>query len=174
MKKGFIIALGVSLSSSQLASLDRDIVWMEEKMIGGQKVLVPKLYLASLKNSILSEGGKIIAGNDMQLAVAGELNNAGDIRAGATLIAQSDSLTNSGGSIQSAGDMLLHTMGDLTNTSAKISGNNVALLSDTGNITSQTAHKQIDLSNNAGTLFKARAQKREMTKTASRLATAGH
>jgi filamentous hemagglutinin len=145
------LALGVSLSSSQLASLDRDIVWMEEKIIAGQKVLVPQLYLTSLKNSTLSEGGKIVAGNDMQLAVAGELNNAGAIRAGGTVVAAADTITNTTGSIKSTGDMLLHASGDITNTSAKISANNVALLSDTGNITSQTAHKQIDLSSNAGT-----------------------
>lgn len=145
------LALGVSLSSSQLANLDRDIVWMEERMVQGQKVLVPVVYLASLKNQELTSEGKIIAGGDMQLAVAGAINNAGDIRAGGILIAQSDSLTNSTGAITSGGDILLHTTGDITNTSAKISGNNVVLLSDTGSIASQTAEHQIDLSNHAGT-----------------------
>ncbi|MDP2078939.1 MAG: hemagglutinin repeat-containing protein [Sulfuricurvum sp.] len=145
------LALGVSLSSSQLAALDRDIVWMEERMVEGQKVLVPKIYLASLKDSILSEGGKIVAANDIQLAVAGELNNAGEIRAGGILAATADTITNSAGSITSTGDMFLHTTGDITNTSGKISGNNVALLSDNGSITAQTTHQQIDLSNHTGT-----------------------
>lgn len=143
------LALGVSLSSSQLASLDRDIVWMEERMVAGQKVLVPQIYLASLKDSILSEGGKIVAGNDIQLAISGELNNAGVLRAGGMLVASADTITNRG-MVQSANDMLLHATNDITNISGSISGNNVALLSDNGSITSQTDHKQHDLSNRAG------------------------
>jgi filamentous hemagglutinin len=111
------LALGVSLSSAQLASLDRDIVWMEERMVSGHKVLVPVVYLSSLKNTTLASGGKIIAGGDMQLAVAGELNNRGEMRAGGTLVATADTITNSAGSIKSTGDMLLHTTGDITNTS---------------------------------------------------------
>ncbi len=145
------LALGVSLSSSQLAALDRDIVWMEERVVAGHKVLVPVVYLASLKNTTLDRGGKIIAGGDMALAVAGGLNNTGTIRAGGSLAAQSDSLTNTAGSITSNGDMLLHTTNDITNTSGQIRGNNVAILSDNGSITSQTDHKQHDLSNHTGT-----------------------
>lgn len=145
------LELGISLSSSQLASLDRDIVWMEERTIAGHKVLVPVVYLSSLNNTTLDRGGKIIAGGDMVLAVSGELNNGGTIRAGGALVATADSLTNSAGSIKSGGDMLLHATNDITNTSGQIRGNNVALVSDNGSITSQTDHKQHDLSSHAGT-----------------------
>lgn len=145
------LALGVSLSSSQVTALDRDIVWMEERMVSGHKVLVPVVYLASLKNQILDKGGKITAGGDMALAVAGELNNAGAIRAGGILVAAADTITNRAGSLKSTGDMLLHTTNDLTNTSGSIRGNNVTLLSDNGSITSQTDHQQLDLSSHSGT-----------------------
>lgn len=145
------LELGISLSSSQLASLDRDIVWMEERTIAGHKVLVPVVYLSSLNNTTLDRGGKITAGGDMALAVAGELNNAGTIRAGGSLVASADTLTNRAGTIASTNDMLLHTTGDMTNTSGTISGNNVALVSDNGSITSQSDHKQLDLSNHTGT-----------------------
>lgn len=145
------LELGVSLSASQIAALNRDIVWMEDQVVSGQHVLVPVVYLASLKNQELTSGGKIIAGGDMALAVAQGLNNGGELRAGGTLLAQADTITNSGGAIRSNGDMLLHTEGDITNTSGKISGNNVALVSDNGNIVSQTALKTITLNQNGTT-----------------------
>lgn len=144
------LALGVSLSAAQVAALNKDIVWMEERIVAGQKVLVPVVYLASLKTAELSGGGKIIAGGDMQLSVTNRLNNAGEIRAGGTLIAVADSIANMGGSLKGTGDMFLHTTNDITNTSGTIAGNNVALISDNGNIVSKTALKSIDLSNRAG------------------------
>lgn len=145
------LSLGVTLSASQVAALNKDIVWMEEREVAGQRVLVPVVYLASLKNTELSGGGKIVAGGDIALAVANGLNNGGEIRLGGTLIVQADSITNTGGSIKSANDMFLHATNDISNTSGTIRGNNVALVSDNGNIVSQTALENIDLSSHAGT-----------------------
>ncbi|MBV5335453.1 MAG: hemagglutinin repeat-containing protein [Sulfuricurvum sp.] len=145
------LELGVTLSASQIARLNRDIVWMEDRVVSGQHVLVPVVYLASLKTQELSSGGKIITGGDIQLAVAQGLNNSGEIRAGGTLLAQADSITNTGGTIKSEGDMLLHTTNDITNTSGTIRGDNVALVSDNGSIISQTASEQFDLSGNKHT-----------------------
>ncbi|MDO9305904.1 MAG: filamentous hemagglutinin N-terminal domain-containing protein, partial [Sulfuricurvum sp.] len=145
------LELGVSLSASQVAKLTRDIVWMEDRVVSGQHVLVPIVYLASLKTANLSGGGKIIAGADMQLAVTQGLNNAGEIRAGGNLLAMADTITNTGGSIKSTGDMLLHTTNDITNTSGKISGNNVALISDNGSIISKIASNTINLNRNGTT-----------------------
>lgn len=145
------LELGVSLSASQVAALNRDIVWMEEREVSGQKVLVPVVYLASLKNQELTPGGKIIAGDDMQLAVLEAINNAGEIRARGTLLAQADSLTNMGGTIKSASDILMHATNDITNTGGTISGDNVALVSDNGAIVSRTAIKSLDLGNRIGT-----------------------
>jgi filamentous hemagglutinin len=145
------LELGVSLSASQVAALNRDIVWMEEREVSGQKVLVPVVYLASLKNQELTPGGKIIAGGDIQLAVSEGLHNGGEIRAGGTLLVEADSLTNTGGTIKSTSDMLLHTTNDITNTGGTISGDNVALVSDNGAIVSRTAIKSLDLGNRIGT-----------------------
>lgn len=108
------------------------------------------VYLASLKNQELTQGGKIIAGGDVALAINDALNNAGEIRAGGTLAVASNTITNTGGTIKSVNDMLLHTTNDITNTSGTIRGNNVALVSDNGNIVSQTAQKNLDLSSHAG------------------------
>lgn len=144
------LEFGVKLSVSQVSALNRDIVWMEEREVAGQRVLVPVVYLASLKNQELTTGGKIVAGGDVAFAVANEMNNRGEIRAGGTLIVQADSITNSGGAIKSASDMLLHTTGDITNISGTIRGNKVELVSYNGNIVSQTAQKSLDLSSHAG------------------------
>jgi filamentous hemagglutinin len=135
------LSLGVTLSASQIAALTQDIVWMEDRVVSGEHVLVPVVYLASLNNTTLSGGGKIIAGGDIQLAVAQGLNNGGEIRAGGILLAQADTITNTGGAIKSTGDMLLHATGDIINTSGTISGNNVALVSDNGAIVSQSMVK---------------------------------
>lgn len=168
------LELGVKLSASQITSLNRDIVWMEEQEVAGQKVLVPVVYLASLKNQELTSGGKIIAGGDMQLAVSGALNNVGEIRAGRTLLAEANILTNSGGTIKSTSDMLLHTVGDITNTSGKISGDNIALVSNSGNIISKTTLQSIDLNTNkktTGTLLSV-GEKSEITANGDIIATA--
>ncbi len=151
------LEFGVTLSSEQVRALNRDIVWMEEREVSGQRVLVPVVYLASLKNQELTQGGKIIAGGDVALALDGALSNAGEVRAGGVLLAQADRISNTGGTIKSASDMLLRTTNDITNTSGTIRGNNVALISDNGNIVSQSATKSIDLNEYAGTTGKLSA-----------------
>ena len=45
-KDALSLSLGVSLTSEQIAALTHDIVWMEEREIQGEKVLVPVLYMA--------------------------------------------------------------------------------------------------------------------------------
>jgi large exoprotein involved in heme utilization and adhesion len=44
--KEFDIEPGVSLSQEQIAALTHDMVWLEERIVDGQKVLVPVVYLA--------------------------------------------------------------------------------------------------------------------------------
>nr|WP_063870616.1 S-layer family protein [Pseudomonas syringae] len=45
-KQQLNLAVGVSLSSQQVAALTHDIVWLEEHEVNGEMVLVPVLYLA--------------------------------------------------------------------------------------------------------------------------------
>jgi filamentous hemagglutinin len=57
------LAMGVSLSSEQVAALTRDIIWLVEEEYMGQKVLVPHLYLAAASREDASPSGGLVARN---------------------------------------------------------------------------------------------------------------
>jgi filamentous hemagglutinin len=46
-KQQLDLAVGVTLTSQQVAALTHDIAWLEEHEVNGEKVLVPVLYLAN-------------------------------------------------------------------------------------------------------------------------------
>lgn len=54
------LELGISLSQEQIERLSKNIVWMVEKEVEGEKVLVPEVYLAS--SNVKSDGARIEAG----------------------------------------------------------------------------------------------------------------
>jgi filamentous hemagglutinin len=77
---------GVGLTSQQVAALTHDIVWMEERVVDGEKVLAPVLYLAKVDSRNL-RGGSLIQGRDLDLVTGGDLKNVGTLRASNDLIA---------------------------------------------------------------------------------------
>ncbi|MBU0751967.1 MAG: hemagglutinin repeat-containing protein [Gammaproteobacteria bacterium] len=128
---------GVALTAEQMAQLTSDIVWLVERMVtlpdGSQTTaLVPQVYVR-VRDGDLAPTGALLAGESVQLNLAGDLQNGGTI-AGRTLVsltaenvanlgriqgsavdlqAQRD-LLNLGGTIQ-AGDSLAIAAGrDLT------------------------------------------------------------
>ncbi|MDP1872461.1 MAG: hemagglutinin repeat-containing protein [Gallionella sp.] len=111
------LVFGQALSPSQAASLKQDIVWMEEVVVAGQKVLAPRVYLAQSTRDMIS-GGAVIAGDNVNLDVT--------------------SLTNTGGSISGGDTLKITSKGDITNTSGNISGGNVSLKSTEGSIKNET------------------------------------
>ncbi|MCX8509638.1 MAG: hypothetical protein ORN49_12315, partial [Rhodobacteraceae bacterium] len=77
---------GVTLTPAQAAKLTSNILWMEERVVNGQKVLVPQLYLAlSDHDRAQLAGAQIRAGGSIALKVGG-LQNGGAISAGKDLI----------------------------------------------------------------------------------------
>ena len=95
-KQTLNLAVGVSLSSEQVAALTHDIVWLEKSVVNGEEVLVPVLYLANANNR-LAPTGALIAGNDVSLIAGQDLNNVGTLRASNNLSAQAgNDLVNSG------------------------------------------------------------------------------
>jgi len=44
--RAFDLRPGVTLSPAQIAGLAHDLVWLEERLVEGQRVLVPVVYLA--------------------------------------------------------------------------------------------------------------------------------
>jgi len=124
---------GVALTSAQVAALKSDIVWLVEKEIEGHKVLVPVVYIADT-HDYLVEGGKIIAGKDVQLAV-NRLNNSGLMEAGNNLdVHASDGITNHDGTVRAGHDLSLTAKNDIENISADMRAKNITLVSSNGNI----------------------------------------
>lgn len=148
------LQLGISLSAEQIARLNKNIVWMVEKVVDGQTVLVPEVYLAS--NNITSDGAKIAAG-EIDLVIQDTLLNSGIIAADGTLkVATGKTLTNQNGSITSGGTMVLASGGTLENLSGTIqSGGDMSLIAQ--NITS-TALTQ-DKTYNYGRGYQTTTQK---------------
>ncbi|WP_434562909.1 hemagglutinin repeat-containing protein [Pseudomonas sp. R1-6] len=90
------LAVGVSLTSEQVAALTHDIVWMESAEVNGEQVLVPVLYLANANNR-LSPNGALIEGNNLNLVAGKNLANVGTLKATSNLSASAgENLVNSG------------------------------------------------------------------------------
>ncbi|WP_263834048.1 two-partner secretion domain-containing protein [Sulfurospirillum oryzae] len=120
------LKLGIALSSDQIARLSKNIVWMVEKVVDGQSVLAPEVYLAS--TNVGSDGAKIAAGN-IDLVIQDTLLNDGIIAADGSLkVATGSKLTNQNGAITSGGTMALSSGGALENLSGTItSGGDMSL-----------------------------------------------
>jgi filamentous hemagglutinin len=111
------LQFGQEPSPDQLARLNRDIVWMVESEVAGQRVLVPVVYLAkSTRDGIVS--GAVIAANDINF--------------------DGEALSNVGGSIIADNNLNIKTKGDIKNVSGNIAGGNVNLKSTSGSIVNET------------------------------------
>ncbi|SHI83662.1 two-partner secretion domain-containing protein [Propionispora hippei] len=124
------LSVGVALTKEQMALLTSDMVWLVEEEINGEKVLVPEVYLAGLKEGDLTPGGAIITGNDVELIAKDDLKNVGTIKADKNLTVNAKNITNENGTI-TADDMSLTAKQAITNSSGTISGGDVSLQADT-------------------------------------------
>ena len=132
-KEQLNLSVGVTLTSQQVAALTHDIVWMQEQVVNGQKVLVPVLYLAQA-NDRLAPGGALIQGQDVALISGGNLNNSGTLRASKNLSATANNISNSG--LTQAGERLsLLATDSIRNAQGGIiAGKNVTAIALTGDI----------------------------------------
>ncbi|MCW8197320.1 filamentous hemagglutinin N-terminal domain-containing protein [Verminephrobacter aporrectodeae subsp. tuberculatae] len=94
---------GVALSAAQMAQLTSDIVWLVEKDItladgSTAKALVPQLY-AQVQSGDLQAGGALIAGNNVQLNLTGNLLNSGTIAGRQVVSLSAENIDNLGGRI---------------------------------------------------------------------------
>lgn len=135
---------GISLSRAQIDALQQDIVWMEERSIAGESVLVPVVYLAQGSLRLLNDGAVIGGGS---LSIAGDsLSNSGMVRARDSIhIDVSGDIQNLGGSLSAGTDLVLQSGGDILNESGHLSGNNVLLQAE-GDITHRTWSQREDFS----------------------------
>ena len=111
---------GEALTADQIASLGKDIVWMVETEVQGQRVLTPVVYLAPGTTNAIATGA-VIGGENINLQLA--------------------SLTNTGGTITGSQTLKIVSENDITNTSGTMRGGDVDLTSTQGSIINQTQVK---------------------------------
>ncbi|RWS48202.1 hypothetical protein CKA56_15435 [Arcobacter venerupis] len=135
------LEIGKALTPIQLSNLSEDIVWMEEKIVDGQSVLVPVVYLA--KDYEHLKGASIVAGNSIDLKVNSNVNNSGVIKAKDYINLDANSIINNSGVILSNGKASLISINDFVNKNGGIiKGSDVQIASLNGNIINETFLKQ--------------------------------
>ena len=118
---------GVALSPAQIASLTETIIWLETRVIDGESVLVPVVYLAGADVDERSLASARIAAADVVIQ-AGSALNSGRIAGGESVeITTEGDLLNIGGQIASEGNVELEVDGRLANVSGEISGDDVTI-----------------------------------------------
>ncbi|WP_423251660.1 adhesin, partial [Pseudomonas viridiflava] len=138
------LAVGVWLSSQQVAALTHDIVWLEEHEVNGEKVLVPVLYLAQADNR-LGPTGALIAGNDVSLIAGQNLDNVGTLLARNNLSAVAGNNLVNAGLIEAGNRLELLAGNDLINTAGGIiKGRDVSLTALNGDLINERSITLMD------------------------------
>ena len=144
-KQSLGLQFGIALTADQIAALDHSILWWERATIGGETVMIPKLYLSP--KDVTVNNGSVIAGNNVTIN-GGKVTNSGS-----TLLARNDLSVNSASQIINTNDALLKAggnvdlsaVGDINNISSAITGKTVALESLDGSINNITLADQFAL-----------------------------
>ncbi|MBC3346496.1 hemagglutinin repeat-containing protein [Pseudomonas sp. SWRI196] len=95
---------GVALTSEQMAQLTSDIVWLVQKQVtlaNGEtrNVLVPQVYVR-VQEGDLNGSGALIAGQQLNLNIAGDLINSGSLAGRSVMAITAQNIENLGGRIQ--------------------------------------------------------------------------
>ncbi len=116
------LAPGAGLSAEQVAALTGDVVLMEARVIQGQSVLVPVVYLAAASRQQLLPTGSLIAARDVVFTDTQDFRNSGVIRASHTLVIDGTRIDNRGGRLEGGDLVALSTRpgGDIDLTSARV------------------------------------------------------
>ncbi|WP_198386721.1 hemagglutinin repeat-containing protein, partial [Burkholderia ubonensis] len=147
LSKSLKLPLGMSLSPEQVSQLTSNVILMETRVVGGQSVLVPVVYLA--KASQENWNGPLIAANDIDLKNAQTFTNSGTMKAANTLSVDGKQIDNAFGALQSGGLMKLTTTGDVDLTSANVKAGSLQL--DAGkDLILDTAAKTVKQVNDTG------------------------
>ncbi len=101
--QAFQLVPGIALTAEQMAALTSDLVWLVDKEItlpSGEvtHALVPQVYLR-VKPGDLQPDGTLIAGERVQMFLAGDLNNQGRIAGHQRLSVNADNIRNLGGTL---------------------------------------------------------------------------
>ncbi|NWE15255.1 two-partner secretion domain-containing protein [Pseudomonas yamanorum] len=142
-KDALRLSVGVTLTGQQVGALTHDIVWMENRVVDGQTVLVPVLYLAQAESRNV-RGNSLIQGRDLNLVTGGDLVNVGTLRASNSLSAASGGSLYNGGLIEAGNNLSLLAQDSIRNAmGGEIRGNQVSLTTLKGDITNDNTAIQV-------------------------------
>ncbi|WP_038736091.1 beta strand repeat-containing protein, partial [Burkholderia pseudomallei] len=92
LEKSLNLPLGASLSAEQVSQLTSNVVVMETRVVDGQSVLVPVVYLAKANQQNIN--GPLITATDIDLKDAQNFTNSGTVKADNTLSIQGKQIDN--------------------------------------------------------------------------------
>ncbi|WP_254706803.1 hemagglutinin repeat-containing protein [Ralstonia pseudosolanacearum] len=127
--KAFGLNVGTALTDAQMARLTTDIVWLVKQTVtladgSRQEVLVPQVYLRA-KDTDITGGGTLMAGNNVSFQAKGDVANSGTIASRRVTVVTGDNIVNSG---TLAGKTLLaQAAQDINNLGGHIQGDQVLL-----------------------------------------------
>ncbi|WP_186145664.1 hemagglutinin repeat-containing protein [Burkholderia gladioli] len=125
LSKSLDLPIGASLSADQVAKLTSNVILMETRVVDGQSVLVPVVYLAQASQQNMN--GPLIAATNIDLQNAQSFTNSGTIKADNTLAIQGKQIDNAFGALQSGGLMALSTENNIDLTSSNVKAGSLQL-----------------------------------------------
>ncbi|WP_164467663.1 hemagglutinin repeat-containing protein [Burkholderia gladioli] len=125
LSKSLDLPIGASLSADQVARLTSNVILMETRVVDGQSVLVPVVYLAQASQQNMN--GPLIAATNIDLQNAQSFTNSGTIKADNTLAIQGKQIDNAFGALQGGGLMALSTENNIDLTSANVKAGSLQL-----------------------------------------------
>ncbi|WP_186098180.1 hemagglutinin repeat-containing protein, partial [Burkholderia gladioli] len=125
LSKSLDLPIGASLSADQVARLTSNVILMETRVVDGQSVLVPVVYLAQASQQNMN--GPLIAATNIDLQNAQSFTNSGTIKADNTLAIQGKQIDNAFGALQSGGLMALSTENNIDLTSSNVKAGSLQL-----------------------------------------------
>ncbi|WP_233410203.1 hemagglutinin repeat-containing protein [Burkholderia ambifaria] len=125
LSKSLDLPIGASLSADQVSKLTSNVIMMETRVVDGQSVLVPVVYLA--KASQQNIDGPLITATNIDFQNAQSFTNSGTIKADNTLAIQGKQIDNAFGALQSGGLMSLKTENNIDLTSANVKAGSLQL-----------------------------------------------
>ncbi|WP_156441775.1 hemagglutinin repeat-containing protein [Burkholderia sp. MSMB1078WGS] len=125
LSKSLDLPMGASLSAEQVSKLTSNVILMETRVVDGQSVLVPVVYLAQASQQNIN--GPLISATNIDLQNAQSFTNSGTIKADNTLAIQGKQIDNAFGALQSGGLMSLKTENNIDLTSANVKAGSLQL-----------------------------------------------
>ncbi|QCX49532.1 hemagglutinin repeat-containing protein [Ralstonia pseudosolanacearum] len=127
--KAFGLNVGTALTDAQMARLTTDIVWLVKQTVtladgSQQEVLVPQVYLRA-KDTDITGGGTLMAGNNVSFQAKGDVVNSGTIASRRVTVVTGDNIVNSG--TLAGGTLLAQAAQDINNLGGHIQGDQVLL-----------------------------------------------